>query len=406
MRQLPRILVSAALVGVLLAALAPRPAHASLRRPNLSTLTPGGSTDGTQSELWFSVWDPINEVSYTLDLGITVATMLAVNADQGGLTNFSTAGNNASATFQKASDATRDYAFWIITGTRDSAWAQFSQTASSVATSQWMVIGADSVGSNTVPGAQRFLLTVKQGEEEAIRGITNSVFATLRTPIQTMPGNLNLRPGHLDPNPTGNADSEAGIAFNGSSFDTKAANPNTYYPKMGDQLVTFKLNILNQVGTSAWFYDLSRNGSDALAAVATNEFDNLAGDAYWGFTAEDGNTGRYLLSFVMPRFLSGQEITAGITFDNSFARLAGVLSLSAPRADTGEVLGMTEGFLRRLAQRKTAQGGVDNTVTRQSLPFGSEVLAVAVVPEPTSLALWGLGLGLGALVALRRRRPN
>ncbi|OYU73613.1 MAG: hypothetical protein CFE45_36840, partial [Burkholderiales bacterium PBB5] len=132
--------------------------------------------------------------------------------------------------------------------------------------------------------------------------------------------------------------------------------------------------------------------------------DNLAGDAYWGFTAEDGNTGRYLLSFVMPRFLSGQEIKAGVTFDNSFARLAGVLSLAAPTADTGDVLGLTEGFLRRLAQRKAAQGGVDNVVTRLSLPAGGDMRAVAVVPEPSSMALWSLGLGLAAIAAWRRRR--
>jgi hypothetical protein len=402
MRRLHRILVSATLVGLLLATLAPWPAQAALRRPNLTTLTPGGLTDGTQSELWFSLWDPVNEVSYTLDLGVTVAMMRATNADQGVLASLLPAGVNASATFQKASDASRDYAFWIIS-TQDTAWSQFSQAASSLATAQWMVMGADSVGNNNA-GNLGYLLTVRQGDEEAIRATTNGGFSTLRSAVHTMVSSLNLRPGHNDQTTVVSADSEAGVAWNGSSFDTKADNPNSYYAKLGDQLTTFGVRTTNPVGSSAWFYDMTRSSSDSLAAVGINEFDNLAGDAYWGFTAEDGNTGRYLLSFVMPRFLSTTEITAGVTFDNNFARLAGVLSLAAPTADTGDVLGLTEGFLRRLAQRKTAQGGVDNVVTRLSLPNGGGMLAVAVVPEPSSMAMWSLGLGLAAIAAWRRRR--
>jgi hypothetical protein len=403
MRRLPRILVSASLVGLLLAALVAWPAHATLRRPNLSTLTPGGATDGTQSELWFSLWDPVNEVSYSLDLGVTVAMMRATNADQGGLANLLPPGVNASATFQKASDATRDYAFWVITP-QDAAWSQFTHAASNLANAQWMVMGADSVGNNNA-GNLGFMLTIKQGSEESIRATTNAIFNTLRASFHTMALQLNLRPGYNDQTNVVSADSEAGAAYNGSSFDTKADNPNTYFAKLGDQFSTYGVNTLNPMGSSAWFYDMTRSGSDSLAAMTTNEFDNLAGDGYWGFTAESGNTGRYLLSFVLPRFLSNTEVAAGVTFDNSFARLAGVLSLTAPTADPGEVLGMTEGFLRRLAQRKAAQGDGNNIVTRQSLPFGNQALAVAVVPEPSSLAMLGLGLAtLATLAAWRRRR--
>lgn len=382
-------------------------ASATVRRPDLPALSNGDPHDGTLAELVFAIVDASKEVSYTLDLGVTIAQMRAANAadGKGNLSGVVAVGSNTAATFQAASDTTRDYAFWIIDGASDVAWRSFATAVGPMGNASWAVFGADATGTSGA-GQRGYITTVQQGQEQAMRTMGNALVNSMLSSAAPFIGTgVNNRPGHVvESDPTG--DLESSIAINGASFDSKATSPDAYFGALIEAYGVKGLpGVTNLVGESAWFYDITRSSSSNLnsAKVIVNEFDNLAGDAYWGFTAEDGGTGRYLLSFVMPRYLSTQETLAHVTFDNNFARLAGVLSLAAPTADTGEVLGMTEGFLRRLVQRKAAQGGVADPVTRLGLPSAGPWPAVAVVPEPSTWALWGLGLA--ALAAWRRRRP-
>ena len=385
-------IILVALAGLLAA----QHVQATLRRPNLATLSTGESTDGTRSELWFSVLDPVAELSYTLDLGVTMTMVRQTNADAGAATALLPVGNNASATFTTASDATRDHAFWIIDATRDAAWAQF-RSAANLATSAWAVMGSDSIGSAAIVGGRGMLLTIAQGGEANYRNLTNGSLNGLFAPANEFVGvGVNNRPSHsVDDDVTG--DLESSIAVNGSSFDSKAANPDAYFGKVVDGFTALNVPaVTNPIGQSAWFYDVARSGSSNLALATINEFDNLAGDSYWGFIAEAGNTGRYLLSFTTQRFVSQTETAAALTFENSFARLTGVLSVASAVGQSDEVISLTDGFLRRLASRQAARldigGGSMKTV--QMVP--DLQASVSPVPEPSNWALMGLGLaGLG-----------
>ena len=395
---------SSLLLVLLTGLLAAQQADATLRRPNLSTLSTGEATDGTQSELWFSVIDPVAEVSYTLDLGVTVAMVRQTNADAGKATTLLSTGSNIAATFTTASDATRDYAFWIIDATRDAAWLQF-RAAANMTSAVWAVMGADAIGSAAIVGGRGMLLTIGQGGEANYRNLTNGGLNSLFSPANEFIGvGVNNRPSHsVADDVTG--DLESSIAINGSSFDSKAANPDAYFGKVTDAFSTLNVPaITNPVGQSAWFYDVSRSGSSNLALSTVNEFDNLAGDAYWGFIAEAGNTGRYLLSYTTPRFVSQAETAAALTFENSFAHLAGVLSVATAVGHSAEVISLTDGFLRRLVAQRAARAQVDGDALK-TIQFVATLQApVAAVPEPSAWALMAAGLaGLG-LRARRRAR--
>lgn len=392
------------LLVLLTGLLAMQPASATLRRPNLPTLSTGEATDGTQSELWFSTLDPVAEVSYTLDLGVTLAMVRQTNADAGRATTLQSAGSNIAATFTTASDATRDYAFWIIDVTRDTAWSQF-RAAANMSTAVWAVMGSDAIGSAAIVGGRGMVLTIGQGGEANYRNLTNGGLNSLFSPVNELIGvGVNNRPSHsVADDVTG--DLESSIAINGSSFDTKAANPDAYFGKVTDAFSTLNVPAFtNPIGQSAWFYDVARSGSSNLALSTVNEFDNLAGDAYWGFIAEAGDTGRYLLSFTTQRFVSQAETAAALTFENSFAHLAGVLSVASAVGHSSEVISLTDGFLRRLVSQRAAAAQVNGPAMKSAQLVTRLQTPVSAVPEPSAWLLMVAGLaGLG-LRARRRAR--
>jgi len=238
------------------------------------------------------------------------------------------------------------------------------------------------------------LLTIGQGNEAAYRNITNQTLGALYAPASEFAGGVNNRPRHsVDSDVTG--DLESSIAINGSSFDTKAANPEAYFGKVVDAFSTFVPPVTNAIGQSAWFYDITRSASSGLVLSTIDEFDNLGGDSYWGFIAEAGNTGRYLLSYTTQRFVSIAEAKAALTFENSFAHLAGVLSVANAVGQTSEVIGLADGFLRRLVSQRAARAQVDGGMLQ--VAQGVQVQGMtSAVPEPAGWALMGLGLaGLG-----------
>jgi hypothetical protein len=358
-RSTPLLLVM--LAGLLCA----QQAQATLRRPALSALSTGESTDGTLSELWFTVFDPVGEASYTLDLGVTMAMLRSTNVDAGSAADLAPAGSNIAASFVAASDTTNDYAFWIVDATVDTAWSQFA-AATTLSNAVWAVMGSDAVGSSAA-GNRRMLLTIGQGNEGSYRSLTNNGLNGLFSPVNEFVGlGVNNRPSHsVDSDVTG--DLESSIAINGSSYDTKAANPDAYFGKVADAFSALNVPaVTNPIGQSAWFYDISRSGANQLLQVNIDEFDNLAGDAYWGFIAEAGDTGRYLLSYTTPRFVSQAETAAALTFENSFARLAGVLSVASAVGQSDAVISLTDGFLRRLVSRSATRAQVDSGVLQMA----------------------------------------
>lgn len=162
----------------------------------------------------------------------------------------------------------------------------------------------------------------------------------------------------------------------------------------------------NLVGKSSWFYKINKSDEfDGTLPVLIDEFDNLGGDGYWGLAAasEAAHAGEYFLSYTLPAFKSAAETASGLTYGNSFARLAGLLSRNSAAGKDDTVLDMATGFLRAFAKEQTkASTDVDGRAFAAGLLDGDRALSaqalgagsVSAVPEPATWALWAAGLGL------------
>lgn len=284
----------------------PKPASQSLLRalfvaavPALAStaataaIAPGGPQGGVNAsysgngELFFAIQDSSAAVSYTLDLGITLNDFFISGQPDGGT-----------------------QLFWAV---EDPQWAQFAAVATR-ANMQWAVMGRDTTGG-TGRGFQRWFTTVKQGEEANITGTTNLLYSAglADSAMNTFFNGTNVLGTH------GTAGVAVNYATNGSNFATQLDNKSAYFGSStpatpSDSAVRPRINnllfsITNGVGQSSWFYNIFRSGTDQLAFVEFDEFDNLGHDGYWGFTyveptVDSPYAGKYLLSYTMQAALA------------------------------------------------------------------------------------------------------
>lgn len=315
-------------------------------------------------ELVFTVFDPEAKVSYTLDLGLDMDTFF-INAQQ-----------DAGTQWFKPVD--------------DENWSTFLSLTSRDKL-RWVVLSAHIGG--LAAGQQRLFTTLTQGHEAKLRDWTNQQFTNgIGDPSYgQFIAQSNQSGTHAIP--------RNDYTSNGSNVATAldVTAPRAYFGKrstgtMMDESFNNTASGFtagNPLGQSSWFYYLTRSGTSQTGKVTVDEFDNLGGDGYWGFTyvdpvasANSPYAGKFLLSYTLEK--SGATAsTAEGRLRISMTDYLAMSHLSPPRyyaassTLAAEYAGYRQGSLVVVA--------------------GSMVSAV---PEPASWGLMGLGLGL---LAVRRR---
>lgn len=363
--------------------------------------------DGTGSELFMSAFDDVSKTSYSLDLGVLMNDFFIKGQQDIGTVPVGTSVKSGNSLF------------WVIDPAVDLEWSKFVAVAA-VTNIQWGVYALDAAGPNTA-GGKRFYTTVTQGSERrfytpapATGNLLNSQFFNLATNAAGLGAYIpavNQYGTHRNLADAAGTNSES-IAINGSAFiSADVANANDYFAGYFGNVVnrdwgpgsTVDIATTNAIGKSSWFYYVTSSGSSQQGLTRLDEFDNLGGDAYWGFAKEDGSN-RFLLSYTLAPFVSARETAAGVTAGNNFARLAGIFSLNTPVGREESALTLTEGFLRGLANPGRLAAAADHDARALDIRLANN-LAVAAVPEPESWALMALGLGtLGVMAARARRR--
>jgi hypothetical protein len=331
-----------------------------------AAIAPGGFASGANAaysgngELALFVVDATAQVSYSLDLGITLNDFFIAGQPDAGVQMFIPVDDANWTRFLSMTDPTR---------------------------LRWEVTGFDSTGG-TAAGAVRWFVTASQGDEGNIALLDNIRYYNV--------ANTSLRVGYYGRlNQTGTHSSTGGpsteYALNGSSVNTQPDLNSAYwgidvYHNISPDGTGFGAG--NAVGKSSWFYYLTRSGSDQTALVTVDEFDNLGHDGYWGFTYVDPATdspyaGKYLLSYTLQ--------AAGVT---------------AAQAAFAAGIGRTEytgGF--SVSKLGPAAAAVEQPAAFASRMLGAATLPAQPVPEPASAALVLAGLGWLAARAQRRRGP-
>lgn len=236
--------------------------------PSMAAIANGTSGNG---ELFLTVYDDVAKVSYTLDLGVTQ-------------NDFFTAG-------QQSTGLTRS---WSLAG--DSFFATFLSSATA-ANTQWSVLASETTGGTAV-GGSRLFTTVAQGQEAQIAGFTNQLYtnATGGAQLGTFFSAINTTGSH------GQVGVALNNAINGSSvnFDTDAGNAYFGIPGSGPRLngnATFSSG--NSIGTSSDFFYITRSGTDQLASVLADPFDNAGGRGTFLLAqSESGYTLTYTIAAV------------------------------------------------------------------------------------------------------------
>jgi PEP-CTERM motif len=351
------------------------PAQASIRAPN--------SDGGQGSELFFLAFDSAGPFTYTLDLGVFMDDF-----------------------FNDAQPDAGYQRFWVIDPAADAAWNRLVGKSQNLSNLQWTVLGFDATG-NTSPGGLRLFTTIAQGNEARLANMPNQTLDSL-VKVTTV-ANLITQTNNIGaPGLGGIAQTPEQVALNVSTlFDGSEGQP--AQADFSNVIPSFNVNTgaigspLNGVGNSSWFYYLTRSGTSNLASarVRVDEFDNLGGDGYWGFIKEStAGSERYLLSYTLAAFVSPTEQAANLVFGNTFARMAGALSLSSAAGKDDAVLSLAEGFLRGMASEANTAAAVARP---QAVALPTGALNVSAVPEPQT---WGLMLGGLALLGLARRRAG
>lgn len=344
-----------------LAALA---AHGSEAAVRIGDSGATGVAAGTSPELMLVIWDPVKEVSYTKDLGLSVYK------------EFYEAGTTATNLFVYGQQDTGYQKLFDPLNT-DTNFQTFLSKSTDAANQIWAVIAIASDPSGAFAGSRAMYTTLKHA---TATDTTNPEYTRVTTWPQ---GDFGNAEGSLesyvrdvstvctgsgcDQNFTANLstyNAKGDLAYAGAAFSTAAA------PSGGS--ATLAPSVFNKVNSSSWFYSITMPTDDGDQAVAVDEFDNLGHDAYWGLGVD--SNGNYILSYTMEASLTQAQTAQGqmLRLRTDFAaNYGGTRFIGAPVGDT--------------------------------LNLGGGA-AITPVPEPST---WGLmGLGLALLAGRARRQKN
>jgi|CXWL01.1.fsa_nt_gi hypothetical protein len=222
--------------------------------------TAAGNVAGSGSNLVLSIWDTVNQVSYTRDLGVSASSFFA------GVTGTSTAliaGSGMASTTPFVADA-------LLTSFLSGV---------NMASTKWNVTGGDSVGTGFM--GQQYLSTTNVN----IKSVANSLSSTQANSQLNAFGGLTGAQGYF----TG-ANTAAGAAAM-SVTASPSVNPlayagNTTFGTNWSAKSTFDTTAA--VGSTLNFWYLTPSSTSTIAKASVAQFGNTAGASTWTL-ASNGN---------------------------------------------------------------------------------------------------------------------
>jgi hypothetical protein len=228
-------------------------AFAALASPSV---TPGNG------ELFLTLFDATAQVSYTLDLGV-------------GLKDFRSAADLVRPTGTAGDSVVAQDAVSLLAYNRTfainesgSEFQSFLAASSNSANWRWFVTAGDNFGSNTTANAKSLVTTVTTGVTPT--AILNGAFNSALVGIGNTITNTIVAKGDADNKNTNTAIN--GSVFGSAGNGAYALGKTSYVGNNGAGF--FGFNSDNGIGDTAAFYYLGRSGSDLLAPVVLDQFNN------------------------------------------------------------------------------------------------------------------------------------
>ena len=354
--RLVRLTFSAALMVSAL------PSHSAIQ---VGESTAEGVAAGTTTELMLIIWDPVKEVSYTKDLGVSVYK------------ESYSSGNTSTNLYVYGQQET--FYQQLTTLNTDANLQSFLNKSTDVTNQIWAIVGVSLNPDLTQQeGGASVFTTLKHTastgtvdtEYTKLYGLNNQKLSTAADNLGIFVRQTNTANGTCA---TGGCETEYGTNSSYINLKGQTGYAGSLFNSSGELPagvgVGGSASIFNSVNKSSWFYTATITSDGSDDTIGVDEFDNLGHDAYWGLGI-DGN-GDYILSYTMEASLTQAQTAQGqlLRLRTDFAAsYGGTRLISAPLGDT--------------------------------LNLGGNVTAV---PEPSTWGLMGLGL---AVLAGRARRRN